>query len=106
MPLGSFESLHVLCGDWRPNTLSGGGNDRLNGGEGADIVIGGRVADRFRYSGLIDSPAERSDMIQFSQRDQNDLRRLDANATRKGDQAFDFIADAKFSGEAGELRLF
>jgi len=45
-------------------------------------------------------------MIQFGQRDQNDLRRLDANATRKGDQAFDFIADAKFSGEAGELRLF
>ena len=49
---------------------------------------------------------ERSDTLQFGRRDQIDLRQLDANTTRKGNQAFSFIADAKFSGQAGELRLF
>ena len=69
-------------------------------------MIGGLGVDRFRYSALIDSTVERADTIQFNQRDQIDLRRLDANATRKGNQAFRFVADAEFSGKAGELRLF
>jgi Ca2+-binding RTX toxin-like protein len=97
----------VLIGDLGDDILRGGkGNDRLNGGEGADILIGGLGVDRFRYSALIDSTMERSDTIQFNQRDQIDLRRLDANATRSGNQAFRFVADREFSGEAGELRLF
>ena len=97
----------VLIGDLGDDILRGGkGNDRFNGGEGSDIVIGGLGADRFRYSALIDSTAEHSDTIQFNQRDQIDLRRLDANAMRQGNQAFSFVADAKFTGQAGELRLF
>ncbi len=97
----------MLIGDLGDDILRGGkGNDRLNGGEGADILIGGLGTDRFRYSTLIDSTVERSDTIQFGQRDQIDLRRLDANASRKGNQAFLFVADREFSGEAGELRLF
>jgi Ca2+-binding RTX toxin-like protein len=97
----------VLIGDLGDDILRGGkGDDRLNSGEGADILIGGHGADRFRYSALIDSTVERSDTIQFGRRDQIDLRQLDANTTRKGNQAFRFIADVKFSGQAGELRLF
>ncbi len=97
----------VLIGDLGDDLLRGGrGNDRLNGGEGADIVIGGRSVDRFVYSSLIESTVERSDTIQFNQRDRIDLRRLDANASRKGNQAFQFVADREFSGKAGELRLF
>jgi Ca2+-binding RTX toxin-like protein len=97
----------LLIGDLGDDILRGGkGDDRLNGGEGADILIGGHGADRFRYSALIDSTVERSDTLQFGRRDQIDLRQLDANTTRKGNQAFRFIADAKFSGQAGELRLF
>jgi Ca2+-binding RTX toxin-like protein len=97
----------LLIGDLGDDILRGGkGDDRLNGGEGADILIGGHGADRFRYSALIDSTVERSDTLQFGRRDQIDLRQLDANTTRKGNQAFSFIADAKFSGQAGELRLF
>ncbi|MBW0174440.1 MAG: hypothetical protein KXJ48_08485, partial [Vulcanococcus sp.] len=96
-----------LIGDLGDDILrGGGGHDRLNGGEGADIVIGGGGVDRFRYSALVDSTLERSDTIQFNRRDQIDLRQLDANATRKGNQAFRFVADAEFSGKAGELRLF
>ncbi len=48
---------------------------------------------------------ERSDTLQFGRRDQINLHRLDANANRKGNQAFSFIADAECSGQAGELRL-
>jgi hypothetical protein len=97
----------LLIGDLGDDILRGGkGDDRLNGGEGADILIGGHGADRFRYSALIDSTVERSDTLQFGRRDQIDLRQLDANTTRKGNQAFSFIADDKFSGQAGELRLF
>jgi len=97
----------LLIGDLGDDILRGGkGNDRLNGGEGADILIGGRGSDRFVYSSLIDSTVERSDTLQFGQHDQIDLRRLDANASRKGNQAFQFVADREFSGKAGELRLF
>jgi Ca2+-binding RTX toxin-like protein len=96
-----------LIGDLGDDILRGGkGNDHLNGGEGADILIGGRGSDRFVYSSLIESTVERSDTLQFGQRDQIDLRRLDANASRKGNQAFQFVADREFSGKAGELRLF
>ena len=97
----------VLIGDLGDDILRGGQDrDRLNGGEGADILIGGGGADRFLYRTLIESTVEHSDTLQFGRMDQIDLRRLDANANRTGNQAFNFIANAEFSGKAGELRLF
>ncbi|MEM8699905.1 MAG: M10 family metallopeptidase C-terminal domain-containing protein, partial [Pseudomonadota bacterium] len=38
--------------------------------------------------------------------DRIELGRLDADTTRGGNQAFDFIGTATFSGTAGELRFF
>jgi Ca2+-binding RTX toxin-like protein len=97
----------VLIGDLGDDILRGSkGRDRLYGGEGADIVIGGRGADRFIYTSIVESSVERSDQLQFGRGDRIDLRRIDANANRNGNQEFTFVADAKFSGKAGELRLF
>ena len=36
--------------------------------------------------------------------DRVDLRRVDADAALAGDQAFSFIGDASFAGQAGQLR--
>ena len=97
----------VLIGDLGDDILRGGrGDDRLHGGEGADVLIGGGGADRFIYRALIESSVERSDTIQLNQRDRIDLHHLDANTRRKGNQSFRFVAEAEFSGKAGELRLF
>jgi Ca2+-binding RTX toxin-like protein len=95
-----------LIGDLGDDILRGGsGDDRLNGGEGADILIGGRGSDRFRYTALHQSTVERSDTLQIDLHDRIDLRHLDADVSRDGNQAFRFIADRSFSGKAGQLRL-
>ena len=96
-----------LVGDLGDDILDGGrGADWINGGEGADILIGGRGRDRFYYAALNESTVLRSDTLQLDRRDRIDLRDLDANAKIEGNQAFRFIADAEFSGQAGELRYF
>jgi Ca2+-binding RTX toxin-like protein len=97
----------TLIGDLGDDFLRGGnGADRLNGGEGADVLIGGRGADRYIYRSIVESTVERSDQLQFGRGDQIDLRRIDADANRHGNQAFHLVMDASFSGKAGELRLF
>ena len=96
-----------LVGDLGDDILDGGrGADWINGGEGADILIGGRGRDRFYYPALNESTVLRSDTLHLDRRDRIDLRDLDANAKIEGNQAFRFIADAEFSGQAGELRYF
>ncbi len=99
----------LLRGGAGADTLRGeGGNDTLLGGAEADMLFGGLGADAFRFAALTDSPnsAARDRIMDFShgQGDVIDLSLLDAKTGTAGDQAFDFIEAAAFSGVAGQLR--
>jgi serralysin len=94
--------------------LDGGrGNDLLVGGQGKDRLVGGDGADTFQFSkdalsNLFDSVkgANRDVIKDFShaERDKIDLKSIDANTTKTGDQAFKFINDSAFHHVKGELR--
>ena len=92
------------------NTLYGNdGDNRLAGGAAGDLLFGEEGADTFVYRRLSDSTVAGGgrDLIDGFRRpdgDLVDLRRLDADITVGGDQTFDFIGSAAFSGQAGELR--
>jgi serralysin len=91
----------VLWGNEVANRLEGrGGDDVINGFEGADTLVGGSGNDLFVFTTL-----ERGDhIVDFARGDHIDLRGLDANAGRAGDQAFAFIGSNAFSHVAGQLR--
>lgn len=89
--------------------LSGGsGNDRLIGSTGADILTGGSGKDVFVFERYTDSTRTQSDRItDFNRADDIiDLRIIDANTERGGNQTFKWIGTEKFHGKAGELRYF
>lgn len=105
----------VLNGHAGNDSISGGaGNDRLVGGDGADRLTGGAGADQlsgqegadhFIFTKTSDSRhGARDVIIGFEARDTIDLRQIDANTGRKGDQAFTFIGEKGYSEKAGELR--
>ncbi|MGV3490519.1 MAG: calcium-binding protein [Devosia sp.] len=95
-----------LFGDAGNDTLSGGaGDDLLSGGLGRDILSGGIGADRFDFSDFETGIGAQRDVItDFESRDTINLAYMDAKTTRASNQAFAFIADATFSGTAGQLR--
>ncbi len=98
----------VIRGSAGADLLFGfGGCDTLTGGRGADALTGGGGADVFRFITAADSRAGAPDTITdfAAGHDTLDLRPIDAAAGVKGNQAFDFIGAADFSGTAGELRL-
>ncbi|MEM8699076.1 MAG: calcium-binding protein [Pseudomonadota bacterium] len=122
------DRIDLIYGDSAANSLSGGlGNDRLYGragddtlegsngidklygNAGADIMTGGEDRDRFIYFKLTDSRAgenTRDTITDFdTSEDRIELGRIDADTTRGGNQAFEFIRFTAFSGEAGELRF-
>ncbi|MEM7508221.1 MAG: calcium-binding protein [Pseudomonadota bacterium] len=83
------------------------GVDKLYGNRGADVMFGGDGNDRFIYFGVDDSGvgAGQRDVIgDWEDGDRIEISRLDADTTRGGNQVFDFIGTAQFSGAAGELR--
>lgn len=84
-----------------------GGNDVLTGGRGMDLLQGDSGADRFHFNGVFESAvgARRDVILDFTDGDKIDLRDIDANAGRGGNQAFSFIGGNGFSGDAGELRF-
>ena len=88
--------------------IGGAGDDLLDGGGGRDVAIGGSGADIFLFDDG-DMPGKRSqdsDVIRdfdFSQGDRVDLAAVDAIAGGS-DDAFHFIGQDAFSGNAGELR--
>jgi serralysin len=93
-----------LTGNEFAQTLSGNaGANVLNGGAGNDTLIGRGGADTFVFSNLGDTDR----ILDFvSGIDRIDLSGIDANASVDGNQAFNFIDDAAFSGAAGELRTY
>lgn len=119
----------VLRGSAEPSTLRGGagddrmigqgGDDRMFGNSGADHLVGraghdllkgGGGGDAFMFRALSHSSTapDGRDMIRdFSaaQNDRIDLRAIDADTTRAGNQSFDLIGDDAFGGNGGELQV-
>ena len=113
-----------LYGDSGNDALKGGsGNDWIVGGLGRDKLYGGAGADVFDFNSTQESRvgSQRDTIYDFqSGRDLVDLRGIDANELRKGNQAFTWScmdvafvnpdeADASllktgFTGKAGQLR--
>ena len=84
---------NILSGLAGNDLLDGGaGNDTLVGGLGADMLTGGAGADRFVYSAFADSTLAQLDVIQdfVHGADMIDIAAIDANAAKKGNQAFAF----------------
>jgi Ca2+-binding RTX toxin-like protein len=130
-----FNSGSGVVADLAAGTASGGafvGSDRLSGVEnlfgtaladrlagneaanvltgsyGADVLTGRGGADRFVFNSKDDSDPKAPDRItDFSraQRDRIDLREIDANEQVDGNQAFQFIGQAPFSG-VGQVRFY
>jgi Ca2+-binding RTX toxin-like protein len=110
----------ALVGNASNNLLDGGGgndvitakagDDTLIGGLGADSLIGDEGADVFKFNATSESrPGQvNRDFINgfVHGQDRIDLSEIDANTTRSGNQAFNFIGSAAFSGAAGEVRYF
>ncbi|ODA68652.1 Serralysin A precursor [Methyloligella halotolerans] len=107
----------ILIGSDGNDALYGGhGYDRLSGGAGDDLLVGGRHrdilrggegADRFTFNTLSDSGigARRDIITDFAAgEDLIDLAAIDALASAAGDQAFQWIGTARYSGQGGELR--
>ncbi|MEM8699667.1 MAG: calcium-binding protein, partial [Pseudomonadota bacterium] len=105
---GSVDRLFGRGGD---DTLIGGAStDVLYGNSGADVMTGGDGNGRFIYFTENDSgvgAGNRDIITDFKQvgTDRIEIGRLDADSTRGGNQAFDFIGGTAFSGTGGELRV-
>jgi Ca2+-binding RTX toxin-like protein len=98
----------VLDGGAGNDSLFGGaGSDILAGGLGRDVLRGMSGEDTFRFltadSGV---GAARDRISDFSVGiDRIDLRKVDGNLDRAGDQRLSFVGDNAFSGDAGEVRV-
>ena len=86
--------------------------NKIQGGLGADVLTGAQGADKFVYESAADSPATAGgwDVITDfdpGQRDRIDLRGIDADVVRSGNQKFTFIGEAAFSeaNATGQLRF-
>ena len=107
----------TIVGDVRDNIFVGGalkdvfdgagGNDRLTGGLGRDTLTGGAGSDTFDFNAIAESGKKAStrDVItDFKHKtDHIDLKDIDANSKKPGDQAFKFIGTADFHHVKGEL---
>lgn len=88
----------LLGGEGNDTLFGGGGKDRLDGGNGADVFV-------FKAKGDSVVGGNRDTIAGFdSGSDRINLSAIDADSTAKGNQAFHFIGDKGFSGDAGELR--
>lgn len=86
--------------------MDGGlGNDVLFGGNGTDIMNGGAGRDTYLFT-QADANLASTDTVRINsfENDRIDLRQIDAMAG-DGNQAFQFIGSAAFTGNAGELRV-
>ncbi|MFC7500028.1 Ig-like domain-containing protein [Enterovirga sp. GCM10030262] len=108
--LDGGNGLDRLAGGDGADILAGGdGDDSLIGGAQRDTMTGGAGADMFIFSdGDSDALRGQADRILDFRRvddDQINLRQIDADVNRGGNQAFSFVGRDAFSDTAGELRL-
>ena len=86
----------------------GAGRDVLVGGAGGDLLLGGPGADRFVLAaGHGPGKAQGLILLDFSRAegDRIDLRRLDGDPDRKGDQKLRVHRLPGFDGAADEVRV-
>lgn len=101
--LGNSAANALFGGGGRDSLTGNGGGDTLEGGRGVDTLTGGAGGDVFRFDKSRE--ANHDVVTDFGGRDRIDLSRIDADETRRGDQAFDFIGRKGFTEDAGELRF-
>lgn len=106
---GDSGNDRLYGGSGNDDLLGGSGNDLLVGDSGNDFLVGGTGADTFRFIKTSDSKvgSQRDVIDDFkpeSEDDVIDLKSIDADTGRSGNNAFHFIGKSAFSGEAGELR--
>ena len=111
-----IEALYDYFGSKAQNFKGSAGNDtyvgtdfddKISGGAGVDTLDGGDGEDTFLFKkGDSDASSHAADIIlNFSKADDTlNFHKIDADTHAKGNQDFDFIGKAAFSGEAGELR--
>lgn len=98
-----------LVGGAGADILTGGsGKDMLEGGDGPDTLTGGAGNDTFLWRNLAETAASRagSDLVRdFAswQGDVLNLRYIDADATRAGNQNFQFVGEGAFTAP-GQVR--
>jgi len=98
----------LVGGAGRDRLYGGDDADRLYPGYGRDWLYGGDGSDRFVFRSLAEAGiGARRDTIGDLQRGEDvvDLRKIDADTTHAGDQAFHFLGAAAFTGHAGDLRF-
>jgi Ca2+-binding RTX toxin-like protein len=104
---GAAESdgkLKLLGSGFHDSLVGGAGADTLQGNAGADTLTGGGGADRFVYTSIEDSRADASDSIRdLANADTIDLRLIDADSEKAGNQAFKLVDH--FTGKAGQAVL-
>ena len=87
---------------------AGDGNDRLTGGLGKDTFTGGKGKDVFVFddkeTGSSKSKADTILDFKGKEGDRIDLKLVDADSKKKGDQKFAFIGDKAFT-KAGQVRV-
>lgn len=107
--LVAYNGNDRLAGNAGNDRIYGGqGNDRIAGGIGADHLYGEAGKDTFVFTSVTESKASSYDTIfDFDYRagERIDLSAIDADTKAAGNQAFEFIGSAEFSGDAGELRF-
>jgi Ca2+-binding RTX toxin-like protein len=113
------DSANMLAGLGDADELSGAGgsdkllgdlgNDKLSGGTGKDSLTGGTGRDAFvfddRETGSSKSRADTITDFKGRSGDKIDLKEVDADAKKRGDQKFSFIGDEKTFSKAGEVRF-
>jgi Ca2+-binding RTX toxin-like protein len=93
----------IIGGAADDRLIGAAGNDRLVAGPGDDTMSGGAGADRFVFVSMDEDAHHTITDVKTGQKDKIDLRALDANVNKTGDQAFAFKGQAAFSSKAGEL---
>ncbi|WP_201838276.1 PQQ-dependent sugar dehydrogenase [Microvirga zambiensis] len=87
---------------------AGDGNDRIIGGLGKDTLTGGKGKDVFVFddkeTGSSKSKADYITDFKGKEGDRIDLKLVDADSRKKGDQKFSFIGDKAFT-KAGQVRV-
>ena len=104
---GGIGADHLYGGGGGDALYGGDDSDVLVGGGGRDLLWGGLGSDSFEFDTLKQSKpgkAKHDTIFDFEAGDRIDLRLIDANTHRAGDQHFKFIGDHHFSDKAGELR--
>jgi Ca2+-binding RTX toxin-like protein len=114
-PLFFQVSAGLFGGDGNDHLFGGAGDDKLHGGNDDDVLVGGKGRDQmwgdagldtFRFESVKDSLPDSShrDVIKdFQTGDLIDLKAIDANTGKPGNQAFKFIGTDSFNDKAGEL---